>query len=342
MAQLNFPDPNSTQVYEAGGLKWTWNDTHQVWSAEMGSDNYLSSTEDDTASGAITFAAQTTHESGIRVLGGQVRSNQGGILSFLTSGTANVNVAPGVATLTDYTGYSSGGNASATVDGTLKGYEVLGTLQGTPGTRTGTYGFYSAVTAETNAYNFYAAGDAPNYFAGDVLQGNKSTGSLDPGDNAMRMQNGVLRVCCSSNEKGRSAVSLLRAYSHQGVYIAFSSAATGDTDFGSAAASIRLEGQGNVITDNITNTFRVSRTAAAPAQITDAVETIKALSPGLTSFAAEDLIDNAPSVVIADHADEDYILVDQTKLIPILTKALQDALGEIDNLKERLAALEGA
>ena len=37
-----------------------------------------------------------------------------------------------------------------------------------------------------------------------------------------------------------------------------------------------------------------------------------------------------------------YQGVDQTKLIPILTKALQEALGEIDNLKERLAALEGA
>ena len=65
MAQLNFPDPNSTQVYEAGGLKWTWNDTHQVWSAEMGSDSYLSSTEDDTAAGKITFEGQTTHEGGI-------------------------------------------------------------------------------------------------------------------------------------------------------------------------------------------------------------------------------------------------------------------------------------
>ena len=38
MAQLNFPDPNSVQVYEAGGLKWTWNTTHQVWSAEISGD----------------------------------------------------------------------------------------------------------------------------------------------------------------------------------------------------------------------------------------------------------------------------------------------------------------
>ena len=37
-----------------------------------------------------------------------------------------------------------------------------------------------------------------------------------------------------------------------------------------------------------------------------------------------------------------YQGVDQTKLIPLLTKALQEALTEIDDLKTRLAALEGA
>lgn len=37
-----------------------------------------------------------------------------------------------------------------------------------------------------------------------------------------------------------------------------------------------------------------------------------------------------------------YQSLDKSKIIPLLTKALQEALGEIDNLKERLAALEGA
>ena len=38
----------------------------------------------------------------------------------------------------------------------------------------------------------------------------------------------------------------------------------------------------------------------------------------------------------------DYLSLDPHQLIPILTKALQETLGEIDSLKERLAALEGA
>jgi hypothetical protein len=36
-----------------------------------------------------------------------------------------------------------------------------------------------------------------------------------------------------------------------------------------------------------------------------------------------------------------YQGIDQTKLIPLLTKALQEALTEIDTLKTRLTALEG-
>ena len=34
MAQLNFPDPNSTTTYTAAGITWTWNPTMQVWSSE--------------------------------------------------------------------------------------------------------------------------------------------------------------------------------------------------------------------------------------------------------------------------------------------------------------------
>ena len=34
MATLNFPDPNSTQTYEAAGITWTWNATLGVWSTD--------------------------------------------------------------------------------------------------------------------------------------------------------------------------------------------------------------------------------------------------------------------------------------------------------------------
>ena len=376
---VSAPDPARTgQMWwcsattdEGGGRLYVYFD--DVWvdaslpGGGQGGD-FLSKTEDDTAAGAITFEGLTTHEGGVEVTGGSfgVTGTATAYITGTYSGddARSLLISPG---LSGDSAVCSGIRIGRGPDNGFSRTDYRGIhisdIKTTDADKS-RYGVWSDLgTGSGTNYNFYAAGSAPNYFAGDILQGNSIDGALDPGDNAMRMQSGVLRVCCSSSEKGRSAVSLLRAYSHQGVYIAFSSAATGDTDWGSAAASIRLEGQGNVITDNITNTFRVSRNAAAPAQITNAVETIKALSPGLTSFAAQDLIDNAPSVVVSNHEDEDYISVDETKLIPLLTKALQEALNRIEalesnevvddatdsalltlvaNLSTRVTALEGA
>ena len=47
MAKLNFPDPNDTQVYEAAGIKWTWNATMQVWSAEGPDGQYVEEAPND-------------------------------------------------------------------------------------------------------------------------------------------------------------------------------------------------------------------------------------------------------------------------------------------------------
>ena len=66
MAQLNFPDPNTTQTYTEAGITWTWNATLGVWSAEPGSADdalteiqadslYLSKVNNDTAAGEITL-----------------------------------------------------------------------------------------------------------------------------------------------------------------------------------------------------------------------------------------------------------------------------------------------
>ena len=82
MAQLNFPDPNTTQTYTEAGITWTWNATLGVWSAEPGSADdalteiqadslYLSKKNDDTAAGEITFEKKTTHVGGLRMSGGE-------------------------------------------------------------------------------------------------------------------------------------------------------------------------------------------------------------------------------------------------------------------------------
>ena len=135
---------------------------------------------------------------------------------------------------------------------------------------------------------------------------------------------------------------LSRAAFSTGTFINFKSASASDSSFGASDAVIRLAGYGNVVTVGITNTFSLSRASAAPAGITDAAATVKALAHGVTGFVAQDLIDNAPSAVIENDAEKDEILVDQTKLIPILTKALQEVMTKNEDLEARLAALEGA
>ena len=51
------------------------------------------------------------------------------------------------------------------------------------------------------------------------------------------------------------------------------------------------------------------------------------------------VIDNAPAVI--EMTEKDEVLVDQTKLIPLLTKALQEVMQKNEDLEARLAALEG-
>ena len=67
---------------------------------------------------------------------------------------------------------------------------------------------------------------------------------------------------------------------------------------------------------------------------------VQALSPGTTGFAAQDLIDNAPFAVIENDPEKDEVLVDQTKLIPLLTKALQEVMQKNEDLEACLAALK--
>jgi hypothetical protein len=86
-----------------------------------------------------------------------------------------------------------------------------------------------------------------------------------------------------------------------------------------------------------------------------ASEVVKTLQPrsysiggldNVSGFIAHELQAVVPRAVTGtkDAVDEEgnpnYQSVDQTKLIPLLTKALQEALTEIDTLKARVTALE--
>ena len=196
---------------------------------------FLSSTEDDTAAGKITFEDITTHKNGVSVTGGDAAT----VLRGLSSGNANrlsinapqdINfVIDGIAQAgVDTTGrfiarsnnstvrgttlvggYSKsiynymtdgnyGSNPGETIDGNTAAVSYATSMGSTadigaavgyfariadvgPGNIATAYGFYSelqdasTLTNVDEAYNFYAAGDAPNYFAGATLFGSVNT-----------------------------------------------------------------------------------------------------------------------------------------------------------------------
>ncbi len=87
---------------------------------------------------------------------------------------------------------------------------------------------------------------------------------------------------------------------------------------------------------------------------TDAIKSLRPVNfnfkshPGKTrpGFIAHEIAEVLSAAVTGtkDAVDEEgnpkYQSLDQTKLIPLLTKALQEALTEIDTLKARVTALE--
>ena len=117
---------------------------------------------------------------------------------------------------------------------------------------------------------------------------------------------------------------------------------------------------GNIITDGSSTSFNTSsdyRLKENVVDIVDGITRVKQLQPKRFNFItdADTIVDGflayeAQAVVpecvtgTKDEVDDDgnpvYQGIDQSKLVPLLTAALQEAIGEIESLKDRVAALE--
>ena len=208
MAQLNFPDPTTATTFTDAGITWTWNATLGVWSTDD-QDGFTQSTADarylrvddgapnqTRASGEVTFGELTTHEAGVSVTGsnGNVALNSGPVVSSTQTNVVAIRARPDLGaatdgTLTNYTAFNAN-NFSNGFSGGLRDVKAytMSELHNIGGNNVGdvVYGYYAPlenVTEKPNlsVYNFYAAGSAPNYFAGD------SSFAPDP-DNAFGME----------------------------------------------------------------------------------------------------------------------------------------------------------
>ena len=282
-------------------------------------------------------------------------------------------------------------------DGAIKG--PVADVAGNKG-----YAFYSDVGTATNAelYNFYAAGSAPNYFAGSLkiasdpgIQVNSGTGvMLTPNGATFGKTDDTTNSSCTTFTR---RVATGTAENTQARILTFRGQS-------SNIATIRFDGSGGVTNVISTSDYRVKENVV---DMPSAVEAIKALrpvefnfinSPGkttkgfiahelqavepLAAFGTKDATEaigtltdwdgteleteviepSAEELTYTEEVETDgvatmvtrtrswsatgtrdvYQGVDQTKLIPLLTKALQEVMQKNEDLEARIAALEGA
>ena len=364
MADLNFPKDRTELVppgtgplqtgdeYIAAGTTWIYNADAGAWGSGSGSvspsDLYLSKVSDDTAAGSITFTGETTHndglssttgefsgltthEDGISVTGGNIEvanlirnTPPTKAQSSLTAVTAACNFAgQDVATGVTYAALkpNSVGNRENVV-----GFQVDSGLGAdyTEGSRTAR-GFQGSLSAAGNGltYNIHCSGSAPNFFAGDVLF--HSTSHREPGTN-----NTNLGATMTSWNSG-STLFISRDNN-----LAFSVNRNGSGLIG----QYRLAGnpRGEVVVSSGGCNWNSVTSFAARTEVpefTDAASIISQLKAGRDGFAAEDIQASMPGDWV--HQSEGQVMFDNTRLIPILTKALQEALGKIETLEQRLS-----
>ena len=472
MAQLNFPDPNTTQTYTEAGITWTWNATLGVWSAEPGSADdalteiqadslYLSKVNDDTAAGLITF------EQGVKVTGGSAAGVDDGLFAGSNFGSPILTASGGGVQLSmdktgggETTAHSHGIEVSFADNyiGRENGSTCYGMVLGSPKTLSTTradqqyfgftsnvgitsavfkaccyFGDVSASTGVTDtaavfysnadkdqnpkAYNFYAARNAPSFFAGltqhaagvtsngvNLFDGSSiappGSGSVYASDfkfggtgytseNLTNVRSRInVDVGTNANLYCFSASCAAQSASDVNVYgfyslVQNSSAPNGNpynfyaagnapnyfagetimkggasrggafikatawnadvprfdifrNDPADSTQALRI-GHGATTSYSIryngTASYTLPLSRVATTSISNAVDTIKAFTPTAEGFNAQDFIDYLPDAVDMDTLTADSVMVEKDRLIPLLTKALQEALERIEQLE---------
>ena len=262
----------------------------------------------------------------------------------------------------NHNGYFAVANTTTTANGRVTGYfsdESLGAI-GAPQA----YGFYSSLTASSPAnYNFYAVGDAPNYFAGGLYVAG-DTESVAAVSIKTATESIFKKGLKAANYMGLGPGSALTfgvqnvdtsvLYSNGMVVYAQGNSVvpTGTINF-TSTGTITANGA------PISTTFLVD-SAETESDISNASNVIKLLQPKILSggsnarfgFNLPSIIANASEAVQTythvltapddeNPVTEERTAIDQTKLIPLLTKALQETIAKNEELEARLAALEG-
>ena len=378
---LTFPDSSASPFVAPNGVTYVWN-TDGYWEASL-DGAYLSKLTDDTAEGAITFEGVTTHEAGVTLTSGQLRGpanftivTPGGSVTgnrltineqntgspaFVVNSKAIASSASNAINLS--LNYNSTITQTATVSNifnqfsqTVPGNQDVFHNLATVANQQNTAGIYAAYASRLNiddnqgsggAYNFYAAGDAPNYFAGNVVI---NEASLRCYPNKIGNTQGDLFIATNTNGNSSGPIqsmALNAGGTVKRIHITFSASANDD---GSGAVNIgRFQSTGQTGIRFVSADGNPVRIASNESTVSNAADInfnasslVKLLQPksfelggrSQFGFLAPELKAHVPLAVEEDEEDGDGY--DPLALIPILTKALQEALDKIETLETRL------
>ena len=221
--------------------------------------------------------------------------------------------------------YTPGTNQTLT---NLYGFSVSAGLN----LATNNYGFHSNLAAGTGRWNFYANGTAANYFAGRAGVGTEASNLVSVDDEGVVLQpSGQIYINPGTNqaciEARRNNDGFLARFFNNSTTPCGDITVTGQTTAFNTSSDYRLK-------ENIT-------------PIVDAADRVKALKPcrfnfiadaskTVDGFLAHEAQEVVPEAVTGTKDGEEMQAIDTSKLVPLLTAALQEALERIKVLEQRV------
>ena len=260
---------------------------------------------------------------------------QGGTINTYSGFTSTVNVATG-----------------SPATGTHYGFRAEGIVPSTPSTASVNYAYYANYSnkAGSTVYGFYSEGNAPSRFNGQVI----ADDSLSCGGTSLNPPAGnTVGMAIRSDGQILSYFGNTPSYHYfkragDGVILRLGT--VGSPNIGQFAVS------GGALSVPTASDYRLKNSIADMPSAVDSIKQLRPVTfemnaaPGYShnGFIAHEVQAVVPQAVTGqkDALDADGEIevqgLDMTKLIPVLTKALQEVLQKNEELEARLAALEGA
>ena len=195
---------------------------------------------------------------------------------------------------------------------------------------TNNYGFYSDVSNSTGRWNFYANGTAQNHFAGNTLFNTDNQSGVNTGSASGFSIGTDTVVRCSKTGSSSHQFFQFRRNNN-------------------AATVGVIECDGTSTSYTTSSDYRLKENVVPMTAATDRVKALKPCRFNFKSdatktvdgFLAHEAQTVVPEAVTGEKDGEEMQAIDTSKLVPLLTAALQEALVEIAELKERVKNLEG-